>query len=151
VTLSLLARPRRCAALPRTLPARRPMARSRRLISRSVLGVFCAGTLMAAVLTGIVALANSVVTLRGQIADLREQCSYLEAHHALRLTEWHRLSGRDAVVARARGLGLILRDDPGPVILVRHEPPPEDVGEWRRFLSQIGGGDRVPAVAAQSR
>jgi cell division protein FtsB len=147
-----LARHRRPLA-PR--PRRRggPMARTRRLADRRVLLILAHGSGAALLLVLLVCLANGVVNLRADIQARESELAYLEARYAAHLAEWNRISAPEAVVPRAvRELGLVLPEEPGPVLVLHLEETSPSPSVLARVLDSVGGGgSHVPAVAAQER
>ena len=149
--LSFARRRRPAVARPRRRSG--PMARTRRLVDRRVLGIAAAGCGAALLLGLLVSLANGVVNLRADILRLQGEHAYLEARYAGRVAEWNRVSARETVVARAIAeLGLVLPDQPGPVLVLHEEEPARRPSMLARVLDSVGGGgSHVPAVAAQER
>jgi cell division protein FtsB len=147
-----LARHRRPIA-PRARHRGGPMARTRRLADRRVLLILTHGSGAALLLVLLVSLANGVVNLRADIQSQESELAYLETRYAARLAEWNRISAREAVVPRAmQELGLVLPEEPGPVLVLRREGTSSAPSVLARVLDSVGGGgSHVPAVAAQER
>ncbi len=147
-----LARHRRPTA-PRARHRGGPMARTRRLAGRRVLLILSHGSGAALLLVLLVCLANGVVNLRADIQTDEGELAYLEARYAAHLAEWNRISARETIVPRAREeLGLVLPEEPGPVLVLRREETSSSPSVLARVLDSVGGGgSHVPAVAAQER
>ncbi len=92
-------------------------------------------------------LGNSVTELRREIQDLSLQQENLVARHAALSLQWNRATSRQVVMTRAAGeLGLVSPDDPGILMITRHEPARGDgSGDWRRRLHL---DDAVPTALA---
>jgi hypothetical protein len=109
------------------------------------------GLLAALLVTQLVALANSIITLRCEIEDLQTERAYLETSNALRMAQWVRMTGKETIMRRAeRELGLIPPDGPGPVIVMKDEATERSKSAWQWFLDAVGGGiNQVQTVSAQ--
>jgi hypothetical protein len=129
------------------------MARTRRLADKRVLLILAHGSGATLLLVLLVSLANGVVNLRADIHDQESELAYLEARYATHLAEWNRISAREAVVLRAvKELGLLLPEQPGPVLVLRPEESSRSPSVLARVLDSVGGGGSyVPVVSAQER
>ena len=99
----------------------------------------------------LIALANSVVSLRCEIDNLQQEKSFLEAQNAERIAEWIRITARETIIERAETeLGLITPVGPGPVIVMQDQSKERPASVWQKALDSFGGGgQQIQAVSAQ--
>ena len=123
------------------------MARRRRLRGRPVLISLVGCIVLTAALTQLVTLANSVINLRGEIAQLQDRRMYLDGQIADLAAQWHEKTTRSVIIARAENeLGLVAPAGPGPLIVVTSEVAERRVPVWRRVLGAVGAGDVAHAA-----
>ena len=94
------------------------MARSRRIMDKTVLVGAVLGVAVLAVLVGQIALANGFVSECASISDLRADRAYLQARVGLLERDWNERTSRTAIVERAVELGLVTPDAPSSLIVI---------------------------------
>lgn len=124
------------------------MARRKGVLTvRVVLTVFLV-LVVGALMLGRIFLSNQITGLRSRVADLENQKEFLEAGNANLLSRWNLASKDETIVKRAeKELGLIVPEDPGPVLVCVREDRQSRSGWKQRWTSWLDQ-DRTSQVMA---